>query len=127
MADNRFIGGNQLGLLDNTYGAPSSVFHVSTVASTTAYNAVLNLTRPVKVVRVWGFMTGAGGAGDTVVVKNGSTAITETIDLSALADKEVFQATSLDDAQWLVSKDGSITVTSASDALTELFIEVINA
>lgn len=127
MADNRFIGGNQLGLLDNSYGSPTSVFHVQTVASTTAYTAVSNLDRDVKVIRVWGFMTGAGGASDTVVVKNGSTAITDTIDVSALADKEVFEAATIDDAQWVVKKGGSITVTSASDALTHIFIEVVNA
>lgn len=127
MADNRFIGGNQLGLLDSTFGAPSSVFHVSTVVGTSAYTAVAGLTRPVKIVRVWGIMTGAGGVGDTVVVNNGSTAVTEVIDLSTAANKEVFGAGSIDTAQWAVSKGGSITVTSASDATTELFIEVINA
>lgn len=127
MADNRFIGGNQLGLLDNSYGSPTSVFHVSTSASVSSYTAVAGLDRDVKVIRVLGFMTGAGGASDTIVVKNGSTAITDTIDVSALADKDVFEAAQIDDAQYNVKKGGSINVTTASGALAELFIEVVNA
>lgn len=126
MADNRFIGGNQLGLLDNSYGAPTSIIRVTTVSGTTAYTAASGLTRPVRVVAVYGVMTAAGGAGMTLVVNNGSTAITETLDLSAAGDKEVFSAATIDDAQYLVAKNGSINVTTAGNLASELYIEVVN-
>lgn len=54
------------------------------------------------VLGVRGIMTAAGGAGDTVQVFNGVAAITEQINLAALADTATFQAQTIDNANWMI-------------------------
>lgn len=53
---------------------------------------------------------GAGGASDTITVKNSATAITDAIDIND-ADKVVSRAATIDDAQYDVSAGGTIRVT----------------
>lgn len=53
---------------------------------------------------------GAGGASDTITVKNGSTAITNAMDIN-VADKTVVRATTIDDAATVIAAAGTLRVT----------------
>lgn len=65
----------------------------------------------------------AGGAGDTVTVKNGSTAITDAIDVND-ADKTVSRPTTIDDAQFDVAAEGTLRVSSndATNPSCEVYV-----
>ncbi len=124
MPDNRFINGQQLALLGNNQGAPVSVVNVSCVAGTSSYKPFLGWQDKVRILWVHGVMTGAGAASDTVKVGDGTNDITDTVDLSALTDKDVFEVGTYDDAYYTVTEAEDITVTTASDATCELYIWV---
>ena len=67
----------------------------------------------IRVVDVWAVKTAAnGGAGDTVTVKNGATAITDAMDLNA-TDKSVVRAGTIDDAQHEIAAGGTLRATAA--------------
>jgi len=53
---------------------------------------------------------GAGGASDTITVKNGSTAITDAMSIN-VADKVVVRAGTIDDAQQTVAAGGTLKIT----------------
>lgn len=53
---------------------------------------------------------GAGGASDTITVKNGATAITNAMDIN-VADKTVVRPTTIDDAATLIAAAGTLRVT----------------
>jgi hypothetical protein len=53
---------------------------------------------------------GAGGAGDTITVKNAATAITNALDIN-IADKVVVRAGTIDDAQHEIAAGGTLKVT----------------
>lgn len=52
---------------------------------------------------------GAGGAADTVTVKNGATAITDAIDIND-ADKTISRPTTIDDAQATINAGGTLRI-----------------
>jgi predicted RecA/RadA family phage recombinase len=72
------------------------------------------LTHKTRVVEVWAVKTAAnGGAGDTVTVKNGATAITDAMSLN-INDKLIVRAASIDDAQHEIAAAGTLRVTAAN-------------
>ena len=101
-----------------------------TVASTTDYDLfdANGAPFPFRITRAWGHMLGAAGAGDTVLLQRVSagttTSISDTVDLgaAALADQDTFDFAQLNDAAWLIQPGDGLQVTSASDALTELYL-----
>ena len=96
------------------------------IAGTATYRLYdANAPKRFRVIRVWGVMTGAGGAGDTVVVNDGANNITNVVSVAALADQDVWDAVQIDDAQHTVDKGGSLRVVTASDALSIVYIECI--
>lgn len=96
---------------------------VQTVTGTTGYNLFNGaVPRDLRVIQAWGIMTAAGGASDTVVVKNGSNAITDTASVAVLSDTDAFSFSQLNDAYWDVDKGGTLTVTTASDALCKVYV-----
>ena len=103
---------------------------IGTVAGTATYR--LHATHApfsYLITRVRGRMTAAGGAGDTVQVTDGAgVAITEVINLAALADNATFQAQTIDDATWLINNwsDDAIIVTGGG-ALCTVIIEGLRA
>ena len=84
----------------------------------------ITLTHKERVIRVEAIATAAGGAGDTVQVKNGTTAITNALDLN-VSDKVVVAASTIDDAQWDVAAGGTLRVTGASGVNAEVIIWTI--
>ena len=74
----------------------------------------VTLTYKTRVLDVWAVKTAAnGGAGDTVTIKNGATAITDALDLNAV-DKTVVRAGTIDDAQHEIAAAGTLRVTAAN-------------
>ena len=98
------------------------VIRFKTVAGTNdkTFTAPKNL--PFKVIDAWGYMTGAGASSDTVQIFNGTDAITASKDVSALSDKDRFAFASIDDAYNEIASEGTLKVTTASDALCEVFV-----
>ncbi len=107
-------------------GVPTSKVFIQTVSGTSTY--VFTPSRPVRVIGVRGVMSGAGGAGDTITVQNSAgTAISAVIDVSAMADKEVFVSASIDDAVSSIARDaGGFKVVTASGAVAFVEIELLN-
>jgi len=72
------------------------------------------VTPKVRVVDAWLVMKGAGTAGSVVTVKNGATAISDVLDVSAKADKDLVRFTSIDDAQHEITAGGTLRLSKAS-------------
>ena len=72
------------------------------------------ITPKVRVIDAWLVMKGAGTAGSTVTVKNGATAITEALDVSAKLDKDLVRFASIDDAQQEITAGGTLRLSKAS-------------
>lgn len=90
----------------------------------TAEQQIYNSNAPFKfrVIDVWCINTGgAGGSSDTALLDNGTTAITDAMDLNK-ADKIVTRAATIDDATATISLAGSLHVTTASSAVGTMYI-----
>jgi hypothetical protein len=82
----------------------------------------VTITYKTRVTDVYAIQVGgAGGAGDTITVKNGATAITDALDLN-VADGTRVNATTYDDAQWEIAAAGTLRVTGASGVTAEVVI-----
>jgi hypothetical protein len=83
------------------------------------------VTQKLRVIDVWTVKTTtAGGSGDTVTLKKGSTAITDAISLNHV-DKSVTRLTTLDDAQTDLSAGDSLTVTAAKSTSVASIVYVL--
>jgi hypothetical protein len=98
------------------------VFRVTATALTGDVDVVMD--HKVRVIDVWAVATAAGGAGDTIIVKNATTAISSTLDLN-VSDKVIARTTTLDDAAWEIDAAGTLKVTGASGVTAEVFISAI--
>ena len=86
-----------------------------TIASGANGNVDVVLDRKERIVDAWTVMAGAGTAGATLVLKNGTTnAITDTIDLSAKSAKDLTRFTTLDATYQDVASSGTLRATKAS-------------
>ena len=113
---------DRLFVTDTTVGIPF-VIRVPTDSTNSTYNVYSsNSPRRLEVIYATGTMTGAGAAADTVVINNGSNAITDTLDVSSLADTDVFDFTKISDTYYRVNKGGSLSVVTASAALCVVYI-----
>lgn len=68
----------------------------------------------VRVIDAHLVMKGDGTAGSVVTVKNNGTAITNALDVSAKADKDLVRFTSIDDAQHEIAAGGTLRISKAS-------------
>lgn len=123
MGFNAFINGQQFAIKGNPLGTPTFVFSAQTDASTSAYVLVDRAPFAFRVLGVSGRMTGAGGAGDTLAVTDGTNAITDTVDVSALSDQDGFSVQTVDDAYWDIPKGGKLQLNTASGALAFVTVE----
>lgn len=87
------------------------VLHRIDVADGVTGDVDVTLTHKTRVVEAWLVKTaGAGGANDTITVKNGATAITDAMSIN-VADKVVVRAGTIDDAQHEIAAGGTLRVT----------------
>lgn len=86
------------------------------------------LPTKLRVIDVWGFKTGgAGGAANTVQVKNGATAITDAISTN-IADNVRFTCGTRDDAQQDIAAGGTLRITrtkAGGNAACVVFISFV--
>lgn len=99
------------------------VLHRITCAALTGDIDVV-LTNKTRIIDVWAVATAAGGAGDTVQVKNGATAISNALDLN-VADQAIVRAGTLNDAQWDIAAAGTLRITGVSGVTCEVFVSGI--
>ena len=95
-----------------------AVTHRIAVADGATGDVDVTLTHKTLVTDVHVIKTaGAGGASDTLTVKNGATAITDAMSIN-IADKAIVRAGTIDDAQMTISAGGTLrcTRTKASAA-----------
>jgi hypothetical protein len=106
-------------LADIQAGIVPFILSYFTTAGTASYS-MFNGHAPFQfvVVGVQGVMTGAGGAGDTVVLNDISgNHITEVMNLAGLADNATFVAATIDNAYSMVNSwTGDLVVATASGA-----------
>lgn len=74
----------------------------------------ITVTPKVRVIDAIIVLKGAGTAGSTVTVKNGATAISNAVDVSAGSDKALFRISSIDDAQQEIAAGGTLRLSKAS-------------
>jgi hypothetical protein len=121
LLDNNRVGGS-----DAEFGIPFEI-RFQTVVGQTAYNWVNDSRRDLLVTRAYGYMTGAGAGGDSVVlqrVRAGSvTAITDTADLSVFSDTDQFDFSQINDANNRINQTDTLRLTAASDALCNVYIQ----
>ena len=107
---------------DASAGIPF-VIEVQTEASKTTYRVWdKSCPKACRILDVWGIMTGAGAALDTIKVTDGTSDITNTVDLSAQSDTARFGVGTVDDGYADIAEGGSLQVVTASDALVRLYI-----
>jgi hypothetical protein len=101
-----------------------------TVSSGANGDQDITVTPKIRVIKAWLVMKGAGTAGSTVTVKNGATAITEVLDVSAKLDKAVVDFTSIDDAQMDIAAAGTLRISHASTGAdfpgAELYVQALH-
>lgn len=98
---------------DNVIGG-IPVVHRIQVASGADGDADVTLTHKTRVIDAWAVLKGAGTAGCTITVKNGATAISDAMDVSAGGDKDVFRVGEIDDAQHEIAAAGTLRISKAS-------------
>jgi len=106
------------------YGRGLGILKVSMGASDSTKYPFKSKKPPFKIeiINAWGVMTAAGGALDTVVIKNGSTAVTNTADVSTLADKDIFDFSSLNDDKYQLTVNDELSVVTVSGAPCMVYI-----
>lgn len=106
----------------NVIGGIPQLFRIT--ASALTGDVDVTVTHKIRVLDVWTVQTAAGGAGDTIIVKNGATAITDTMDCNKV-DKTITRATTIDDAQHEIAAGGTLKVSGASAVTCEVYVMAI--
>lgn len=106
----------------NVIGGLPVLFRIAAAALTG--DTDVTMTHKVRVVDAWCVATAAGGAGDTITIKNGATAITDAMDLN-VSDKVVVRAGTIDDASHEIAAAGTLRVTGASGATAAVYVLAI--
>jgi hypothetical protein len=109
---NRLTGADSAVVANVNVIGGSLVLHRIDAAALTGDVDVV-LTHKTRVIDVWCVASAAGGAGDTITVKNAGNAITDAIDLN-VADKVVKRAGTIDDAFHEIAAGGTLRVSGAS-------------
>lgn len=95
----------------NVVGGIPVLFRIDIAAGANGNTDVIS-THKIRVIDAWHVLRGAGVGSETLQVKNGANAITDTMAASG-SDKAVVRAASLDDAYWEIAAGGTLRVTSA--------------
>lgn len=100
-------------------GAVPILFRVQ--ATNLTGNVDIVSTVKCHVVEVWAIASAAGGAGDTITVQKGASAITNALDLN-VSDAVVVRAGTIDDGQYEIAVGDTLRVAGASAVNAEVFI-----
>lgn len=111
-----------LGITLSTTGSGMIPVVIRVTANALTGDVDVIVEHKLRVVDVWYIGTAAGGAGDTITVKNGATAITNALDVN-VADKTIVRAGTIDDASYDIAAGGTLRVTGASAATGIVFVQ----
>lgn len=106
----------------NVIGGLPVLFRIAAAALTG--DTDVTMTHKVRVIDAWCVATAAGGAADTITIKNGATAITDAMDLN-VSDKVVVRAGTIDDASHEIAAAGTLRVSGASAATCVVYVLAI--
>lgn len=124
----RGINATQLSSLAEYYGGIPFEVYKQTNASESTYKLFPG-GAPMKcrVLAMRGIMTGAGAAADTVALQDGDgNVIIAAIAVDALADKDVFDASTIDDAYWDIDAGEELNIVTVSGALAFVTVKLVN-
>jgi hypothetical protein len=97
------------------------VYKISAVALTGSIDIPVH--RALQVLDMWAVGTGTAGAGDTVLIANDTTAITDALDMN-VSDKVRVGVATIDDAQTIIAAGSNLRVTGASAVTCDVFVLV---
>lgn len=106
----------------NVVGGVPIVFRINAAALTGDVDVVM--THKVRIIDAWCVATAAGGASDTITVKNGATAITNAMDLN-VSDNVIVRAGTIDDAQHEIDAAGTLRISGASAVNAIVYVKAI--
>ncbi len=102
---------------------PASRLFIVSSRGTTAADKIFDADSPrCEVILVWAIMNAAGAATDKVKLDDGTSDITDDVDVSAKGDTDLFLVGEIDDAKSLLAKGSTLTVTRTSAAPVDVFI-----
>lgn len=100
----------EAGAANGTSGAVPLIFWIDVPDAATG-DVTVTLPFAIRVLDCWAVKTAAaGGAANTVQLKNGSTAITDALSIN-INDQTIARATTINDAQHDVTSGTALTVT----------------
>jgi len=106
----------------NTVGGIPVLYRITAAALSADVDVVV--AEAIRVIDAWCIATAAGGAGDSITVKNGSTAITNAMDLN-VSDNVVVRAGTIADAAHEIAAGGTLKITGASAVNAEVYVLAI--
>lgn len=112
LAASSAISGNNVGNVANAnvVGGIPVIFRIDIADAATGDVDVVS-THKVRVIDAWAVKTAnAGGAANTIQVKNGANAITDAMSIN-INDQAIVRAASIDDAQHEIAAGGTLKVT----------------
>lgn len=119
----------QLGYYRGPWGGICFALAEVTVAGTSTYQLFPDGCpyTQVRVLGMYGIMSGAGAAADTVQLQDhNSNAITEAVDVSALSANDKWDASVIDRTYYDVEKGENLKIVTASGALSEVWVELVH-
>ena len=123
--DNMLTGHHVANTADANVIGGIEVAHRIAIADAATADTDVVLTHKTLITQIEVIKTGgAGGASDTVQVKNGSTAITDAMSIN-VADKVIVRPSTIDDAQMTISAGGTLKVTCTKVAAANVACLVI--
>lgn len=128
MSKGRGTGPMHLSSLAEYWGGIPFEVYANCVAGTSTYKLFPG-GAPFKcrVLGMRGIMTGAGASSDSVALHDeNSNVIIGAVDVSALSDKDVFDASTVDDAYWDIDAGEDLLVVTVSGALSFVTVKLIN-
>ena len=99
---------------DNVTAGIPVLYRIAAGGGPVSIDTDIAITEKSRVVDAWIILQGAGTSGDGIVVKNGSTAITDSMTVAGAADKAVVGATTIDDAAYDIAAGGTLRVAYTS-------------
>ena len=103
-------GAKQANVADANAIGGIPVLHRIDIADGASADTDVTLTHKTRILDAWLVKTaGAGGASDTITVKNGADAITDAMDIN-VADKIMVRAGEIDDAKHEIAAAGTLRI-----------------